>query len=292
MRFAFIDAEKVNYPVRLLCRVLEVSRSGYYAWRGRESSERTKQDAVLSHEIRVAHKESRGTYGCPRITKKIRRRRPVSRKRIARLMRANGLRGCAPRAFRVTTDSDHDDRIAPNLAGERAAPTALNQVWVADITYVRTWQGWLYLAVVVDLFSRRVVGWSLANHMRTELISDALTMAIGRRLPPRGLMHHSDRGSQYASGDFQRQLDAHGITCSMSRRGNCWDNATAESFFATLKNELVYRRPWPTREAARNAIAEFIECFYNPTRLHSSLDYLSPAEYENKYQMQRLATAA
>lgn len=282
MRFGFIDAEKARYPVRLLCRLLEVSRSGYYAWRDRGPSERAAEDEVLRHEIRAVHSASRGTYGSPRVHRELRHRRPVSRKRIARLMRELGLQGCSPRRFRKTTDSDHELRVAANLAGERT-PETLNQQWGADITYVWTWEGWMYLAVVIDLFSRRVIGWAMASHMRTELVSAALEMALGRRAPAADLLHHSDRGSQYASKVYRKLLDDFGITCSMSRSGNCWDNAIVESFFATLKNELVYRRPWPTRRAARNAIAEYIECFYNPTRLHSSLDYQSPNEYEKNW---------
>lgn len=281
MRFEFIDVEKANYPVQLLCRLLEVSRSGYYDWCDREPSEREVEDRVLKHEIRAIWSASRGTYGSPRVHRELRKERPVSRKRVARLMREMGLQGCSPRRFRKTTDSDHQLQVAPNLAAERA-PETVNQQWGADITYVWTWEGWMYLAVVIDLFSRRVVGWAMASHMRTELVAAALEMALGRRTPSTELLHHSDRGSQYASNDYRKRLDDAGITCSMSRPGNCWDNAQVESFFATLKNELIYRRPWPTRREARNAIAEYIECFYNPTRLHSSLDYCSPNDYEKR----------
>ena len=195
-------------------------------------------------------------------------------------MRQEGLEAVPPKRFRVTTDSKHSQPVAPNLLARQFDPAGPNEAWVTDITYVWTWQGWLYLAVVIDLFSRRVVGWAADSHMRTEPVLDALAMALARRRPGPGLVHHSDRGSQYASKRYQDELERHGIVASMSRKGDCWDNAVAESFFGTIKTELLDRRPWATRSGAKEAISEYIELFYNATRLHSHLGYVSPAEYE------------
>jgi transposase InsO family protein len=287
MRFAFIDAEKVNYPVRLLCRVLQVSRSGFYAWRDREPSQRGREDAKLRPKIRAIFKKSRHTYGSPRIQAELTEAEDsptVSKKRVARLMVEEGLQAVTPRRFRLTTDSDHDDPVAKNLLDRQFAPEAPNRAWVGDITAIWTGEGWLYLATMLDLFSRRIVGWCADDNMETPLVTRALQMAIGRRLPGVDLLCHSDRGSQYTSGDYQDLLELHGIECSMSRRGNCWDNAMAESFFGTIKTELLYRRPWPTLESARQAIAEYIELFYNTWRRHSYLGYVSPAAYERQAQ--------
>jgi putative transposase len=216
MRFAFVDAEKASYPIALMCLLLEVSRAGYYEWRGRGPSRREREDRLLTVKIAAFHKRSRGIYGSPRIVKDLEEDgHHVGRKRVTRLMRAQGLFGSRPRPYRTTTDSDHDDPVAPNLVDRDFAPAGPDRIWAADITYVRTWQGWLYLAVVIDLWSRRVVGWSVADHMRTELVLGALDMALGHR-QPRGVTHHSDRGSQYTSGAFQATLRAHGIKCSMS----------------------------------------------------------------------------
>jgi transposase InsO family protein len=195
-------------------------------------------------------------------------------------MREQGLYGRLPRRFRRTTDSNHDQAVAPNVLGRRFQVNRPNEVWVSDITYVRTWEGWLFLAVILDLFSRRVVGWATESHMQSSLVLQALRMALGRRQPAPGLLFHSDRGSQYASQLHQQLLKEHGLVCSMSRRGDCWDNAVAESFIGTLKVELIYRSPWPSRRSAKEAVGEFIECFYNPKRLHSSLGYVSPNEFE------------
>jgi len=288
MRFEFIAGEKASLPVTTLCRVLQVSPSGFYAWRERPRAQRHMQDQVLGVQIAAIHAASRGTYGSPRVHARLQRQAAVGRKRVARLMRQAGLRARRPRRWCSTTDSQHANAVAANVLARQFEPSAPNTVWATDITYVWTWEGWLYLAVVLDLFSRRVVGWALADHMRTELVLNALQMALGRRRPAAELVHHSDRGSQYASDAYRAVLREHGIVCSMSRRGNCWDNAVVESFFATLKTELIHRRSWPTRRAVTTAITEYIEVFYNRHRVHSFLAYHSPADYEEE----RARTAA
>lgn len=283
MRFEFIAAEKATVPVTTLCRVLQVSPSGFYAWRERPLARRCTADQKLAVQIAAIHAASRGTYGSPRVHATLQHQAcAVGRKRVARLMRQAGLRARRPKRFCHTTDSQHAHAVAANVLGRRFEPRAANTVWATDITYVWTWEGWLYLAVVLDLFSRRVVGWALADHMRTELVLNALQMALGRRRPPAELVHHSDRGSQYASNAYRAVLREHGIVCSMSRRGNCWDNAVVESFFATVKTELIHRRSWPTRRELTTGITEYIEVFYNRYRLHSFLAYRSPADYEEE----------
>lgn len=290
MRYPFILAEKANFPVALLCRVLQVSRSGFYAWCERDPSPRELEDRKLTVEISAIHKASHQTYGSPRVHAELQARQvAVSRKRIARLMRETGLTGLPPRPFRRTTDSHHDRPVAENVLNRNFDVTAPNQAWATDITYIRTWEGWLYLAVVMDLFSRRVVGWAVADHLRTDLVLQALHMALGLRQPEPGLLHHSDRGSQYASEAYREELSKRGIGCSMSRRGDCWDNAVVESFFGTLKTELIYRRPWPSRRDAVAAVAEYCEVFYNRHRRHSYLGYLSPANYEEAFETAALA---
>jgi transposase InsO family protein len=282
VRFRFIEAEKAYYPIRLLCRCLEVSRSGYYAWRTRRVSARVKQDARLKVEISASHSASRRTYGSPRILRDLREDgHRVSRKRVARLMRDLGLEGRRKRRFRATTDSQHRFPVAPNLLMRDFDVEAPNTAWVTDITYLATVEGWLYLVVILDLFSRRVVGYAMSERIDRELVLEALREALMHRPGARDLIHHSDRGSQYASHDYREALDQAGITCSMSRRGNCWDNAVAESF-GTLKMELLYGLPLQTRSATRSAVADYIETFYNVRRRHSSLDYLSPVEFELK----------
>jgi putative transposase len=282
----FILAQKAVYPVTTLCRVLQVSRSAVYASGGRGPARRAVADRALSVRIRALHAASRGTYGSPRIHAALHRAQQcVSRKRVARLMRAQGLVGRRPRRWCQTTEAAHAAPIAPNVLGRAFAPAAPNRVWATDITYVWTSEGWLYLAVVLDLFARRVIGWALAAHPRTELVTAAFTMAVGRRPVPTALVHHSDRGSQYASAAYQRLLRAHGIVGSMSRAGNCWDNAVVESFFATLKSELIDRRSWATRAEVRSAITEYIEVFYNGQRLHSYLDYRTPLEAEKEFML-------
>ena len=285
MRFAFIDVEKALYPLRILCRVLRVSRSGYYAWRDRKPSVRALDDERLRPKVVEAFKVGRGTYGSPRVLDElIDQGFEIGRRRVARLMRELGLRGVSPRKFRVTTDSDHNHAIAENLLARDFEASRPNEKWVTDITYIWTSEGWLYLAIVMDLYSRRIVGWSMADHLRTELCLDALQMAIKQRTKIRGLVHHSDRGVQYASDRYRAALKAQGIECSMSRRADCWDNAVAESFFGTLKNELIYRRPWLDRASVRNAISEYIEVFYNRIRRHSTIGNVSPAKFEEMDQ--------
>ncbi len=264
-----------------MCRQLGVSRSGYYAWRTREPSPRAQEDEQLVQQIQQVHQQSRETYGSPRVLDDLKEQGfEVGRRRVARLMKENGITGTPPKPFKRTTDSKHDLAVADNVVNREFTVEAPDTVWATDITYVRTWEGWMYLAVVIDLFSRRVIGWSMATHMRTDLVMDALTAALGRRLPALNMIHHSDRGSQYASHDYREALRNNGIVCSMSRKGNCWDNAVVESFFATLKKDLIHRRPWPTVRQAREAIAEYIEVFYNRRRKHTTLGYVSPADFE------------
>lgn len=290
MKFRFIHAEKARYPVRVLCRVLEVSRSGFYAWCRRAPARRVQAEQRLTQAIQAAHRRSRGTYGSPRLHAELKAQGlHVSRKRVARLMRDCGLRGVRPHRRRRTTLVDQALPVADNLVARDFDVTAPNQVWAADITYVRTWEGWLYLAVVLDLFSRRVVGWAMADHLRTDLPLQALAMALGQRLPETSLVHHSDRGCQYASERYRQLLDQRGIRCSMSRRGDCWDNAVVESFFATLKSELLDRRPWPTHREARLAIHQYIGVFYNRHRRHSYLHYSTPACYEQEHELTAMA---
>jgi putative transposase len=285
VRFRFVQAEKASYPIRLLCRCLAVSRSGYYAWRKRPASARAREDAQLGVEIAASHAESRRTYGSPRVRRDLRDKGVrISRKRVARLMRERDLVGRRRRRFRATTDSRHSFPVAPNVLMREFHVEAPNTAWVTDITYVATQEGWLYLAVILDLFSRRVVGFAMSDRITRELVLEALHRALAQRPGVRDLIHHSDRGSQYASHDYRRALDQAGIMCSMSRRGNCWDNAVAESFFGTLKVELLHELPLPTRVHAEHVIAEYIQDFYNVRRRHSSLDYQSPMAFELKNQ--------
>ena len=284
MRFGLVETEKAKYPVALMCRVLDVSRSGFYAWRKRPASPRAVADQRLTLEVSAIHAESRRSYGSPRVQMELRERgRRVGRKRVARLMRAEGLRARTPRRFRCTTDSGCGMAIRDNLLARRFAVAQPNFGWVADITYLWTVEGWLYLAVILDLFSRRVVGWSMSERLEKKLALDTLSMALAERQPQGGLLHHSDRGSQYASHEYQELLARHALLSSMSRRANCWDNAVAESFFASLKSELVYRSRWRTKAQARSAVFEYIELFYNRQRRHSALGYLSPVEFERRH---------
>ena len=281
MRYRFIDAEKALYPIRVLCHVLEVARSGYYAWRGRLPSARAKANDRLLDEIRTVHKASRGTYGSPRVFQELRTPEyPVSENRIARLMRVSGIRSKHRRKFRVTTQSNHRRPVAPNVLAREFTVAAPNRVWAGDITYVWTAEGWLYLAILIDLFSRIVVGWSMSTRITDELTLSALRMAFRKRRPAAGLLFHSDQGSQYTSNDYRQFMINHQITASMSRRGNCWDNAVSESFFATLEKDLLQGWVPETRSIARAAIFDYIEAFYNRRRRHSYLGYFSPAEFE------------
>lgn len=272
-----------------MCRVLEVSRAGYYRWLAQQSA--VPSDLPLRVAIREVFEGSEKRYGSPRVWDALRKRFKVGRARIARMMREMGLVARFRRKRVSTTDSAHDQPIAPNVLNRDFNPAAPNQAWVTDITYIRTEQGWLYLAVVMDLFSRRVIGWAADDNLRTELVLDAFRTAISRRLPSPGLVHHSDRGSQYASHAYQQVLAQHGVICSMSRSGNCWDNAVIESFFSTLKTELVHRVRWATKSDARSALIRYIEIFYNSKRKHSSLGYRSPAEYERTYWERSVRTA-
>ena len=264
-----------------MCRVMEVSASGYYAWRRRPESRQRRENRRLLLKIKALYHESDATYGSPRIARRLRQQgERCSENRVARLMHRAGLRAATPRRWRRTTDSDHRLPVAENVLARSFRAQRPNERWSSDITYIWTEEGWLYLAVILDLYSRRVVGWSMQAGLGRRLVLEALAMALGARQPGAGLLHHSDRGSQYASRAYQRQLEAASITCSMSRRGNCWDNAPVESFFATLKRERVHRRRYRTRAEARRDLFAYIEVWYNRRRLHSALGYRSPADFE------------
>lgn len=267
-----------------MCRVLEVSKASYYAWRERAPSAHDKRDEELAGTIAEIHRKSRKTYGSPRVHRALRKLGIFcGRKRVARIMREEEIKGKQRKRFRRTTNSKHEHPIAPNVLDRRFDPREIghpNVVWAGDITYIWTLEGWLYLAVILDLFSRYVVGWSMRHTLEAELALDALQMALDRRRPKGGVLHHTDRGVQYACGDYQKLLTKNGMTCSMSNKGDCWDNAVSESFFATLKSELIETKVWETREQVRAAVFEYVEVWYNRERLHSSLDYNSPAGYE------------
>jgi putative transposase len=283
VKFVFIEAEKAQYPIGVLCDVLQVSRSGFYAWRRRGPSARARADENLAVEIAAVHKRTCGRYGSPRVHRELRAKgRRVSKKRIERVMRERGIRGKMKRRFRRTTDSNHTSPIAPNVVARQFEPSAPNQVWAGDVTYIATCEGWAYLAVLLDLFSRRVVGWAISASNDTGLALAALERALRGRPVPAGLVHHTDRGSPYASEEYRRALSARGMIASMSRSGDCWDNAVAESFFATLRVELVDDEDYPTRAIAAASIGDYVEEFYNLVRLHSHLDYVSPIEFELK----------
>jgi transposase InsO family protein len=293
--FPFIEAEKAEQGnVAKACELLEVSRSAFYDWHQHLPSRRDVADAELTGRIEAIYDDSKGTYGWPRVHRQLRRDGVhVSRKRVARLMRRRGLVGRCRRRWTKTTISD-PEVAAVDLVKRAFGPgtVELDRVYVGDITYIWTWEGWLYLATVIDLASRRVVGWALADHMRAELICDALRMAIAHRRPAPGLIFHSDRGTQYTSAEFTALLAEHQITQSLSRPRQCWDNAVAESFFASLKVELIDRRSWATRSQVRRAVFDYVEVFFNRRRLHSSLDYLTPAEYEARIHHHNTAHAA
>ena len=281
--FPFIEAEKAeHHNVAKACELLEVSRSAFYDWHQHRPSARALADEALGAHIQVIFDDSRGTYGWPRVHQELRRQGVhASRKRVARIMRQKGLIGRCRRRWTKTTFSDPETKAADLIKRAFGPGTVeLDRVYVSDITYIWTWEGWLYLATVIDLASRRVVGWSMADHMRTELVADALRMAIAARHPAPGLIFHSDRGTQYTSKEFTDLLAEHEMVQSLSRPRQCWDNAVAESFFSSLKEELIHRQSWATRAQVRRAIVDYIEVFFNRRRLHSSLGYLSPAEYE------------
>ena len=284
MIFRFMQQHKTEFSISVMCEVLSVSRSGYYAWLKNPESKRKQSNNKLREKIRTIHRDSGEAYGSPRVYQALKEQgETCSENRVARLMREDGLRAKTTRRFKATTNSEHNLPVAPNLLDRNFSPEAPNQVYAGDITYIWTTEGWLYLAVVIDLFSRSVVGWAMNKQMTRQLVMNALTMAVQRRRPPSGVIFHSDRGSQYASGDFQKLLTKHGMRCSMSRKGNCWDNAPVESFFGSLKQELVFHQKYPTRFHARQSIFEYIERFYNRRRLHSTLGYKSPANFEATY---------
>jgi len=281
MKFRFISAHRETFKVGRMCKLLNVSRSGYHAWRNRPESRRSLESRALEAKIRVLHSASHSIYGAPRIHRDliddgIR----CSKNRVARIMRKAGIRSRTKKKFKATTNSRHNFPIAPNLLNQDFNVDAPDRTWVGDITYIHTNEGWLYLAVLLDLFNREVVGWSASSRMPRQLAIDALQMAFDRRDPGKGLLHHSDRGSQYASTDYQNILKEHGIICSMSRKGNCYDNAVAESFFGRLKSEWVNHNRYLSRSEAMRSLFYYIEIFYNRKRRHSSINYVTPQEYE------------
>jgi transposase InsO family protein len=285
MRFGWIDGQRSQYPLKVMCRLLEVSRGGFYAWRKRQGQEpcaRVKRRSELSTKIKAVHEQSRRTYGSPRVYHELKAQgEVVCENTVAKLMRQGGIRSVVKRRFRMnTTESAHIHPVAPNVLDRQFDTERPDTKWAADITYIPTGEGWLFLAAVIDLCSRKIVGWAMSDNLKTQLCIDALMMALTRRNPQADLIHHSDRGVQYACGNYRDLLEREGITCSMSGRGDCYDNAEMESFFKTLKVELVYQREFATRAQARLAVFKYIEAFYNRKRLHSSLDYKSPADFE------------
>jgi putative transposase len=291
--YRLVELEKVNHPVRVLCETLGVSPSGYYAWRGRGPSRHDQADRELAVLVREAYKVGRGVYGAPRVHAELREAgHRTSRKRVARIMREQELTGLRRRRFTTTTTADPGADPAPDLVERDFTATAPDRLWVADITYLPTRAGFAYLAAITDAFSRRVVGWSIATHMRTELVTAALDMALARRQPGPGLVHHSDHGSQYTSLAFGQRLRASGIAASMGSTGDCYDNAMAESFFATLEKDLVDRSDWATPAQARAAVFEYIEVFYNRIRRHTGIGNVSPAAFEGRYRPKAADPAA
>ena len=293
MKYAWIDAQGQSFALSEMCNVLDVSVSGYRAWkRGGTLDRKRLTDGQMLALIRSIHKEFKGAYGAPRVVKELRNRRfSASKKRVERLMRENGIYARHKRRYKVTTDSKHTLPVADNLLARNFTPTAPNRVWTSDITYLWTEEGWLYLAVVLDLFNREVVGWSIKPRMTADLVTDALTMAWFRKRPAPGMLHHSDRGSQYASQAFQKKLKEYGMTCSMSRKGNCWDNAPTESWFNSFKNERVHGVRYASHAEMKSEVFEYIEVFYNRKRMHSTLGYKSPIEFLNEWnqlQQERL----
>ncbi len=288
MRYAFIQQQRAFFSLVALCRAMQISESGYRAWSKRKPSVRNQANAALTERICSLFRASGETYGSPRLWDDLRQEgERVSRKRVARLMRLAGLKATLPKRFVVTTDSGHAFPVAENILSREFACQTPNAKWSADITYIQTRQGWLYLAVILDLFSRRIVGWATSATIDRSLVLSALRQAQQQRKPSAGLLCHSDRGSQYASHDYQKQLSSAGIVCSMSRKGNCWDNAPTESFFATIKKELIHRTRFATRQEAHKAIFAYIEIWYNRKRKHSTLEYLSPEAFERKYQQEQ-----
>lgn len=291
MKYEFINKHCSEFRVEKMCRVLGVSRSAYYDWLKRPESKRQQADKSLLKAIERVHKNSRETYGIRRITAQLKKDKiPCGRNRVARLMRENHIYSCHTKKYKTTTNSNHDYNIAPNLLlKDDTIVIAPKQIWVGDITYIPTDEGWLYLAAIEDVYQRKVVGWSMDSRATRKLAINALDQAVGRERPEKGLIFHSDRGVQYAAYEYQDRLRGYGIIQSMSRRGNCYDNAYAESFFSTIKKELIYRYKFRTRAEARLAIVDYIETFYNCTRLHSALDYKTPLEYEREYYYRNTA---
>jgi transposase InsO family protein len=290
VKYAFISEEKVAFPVAVLCRLLAVSASGFYAAQGRPRSQHGRRDDKLAEKVAGAHAASKGRYGSPRVHAELQAAgERVGRKRVARLMREGKLVARTRRRFRTTTDSKHDFPIAPNVLERDFTAEAPDQAWVTDITFVWTAQGWLYLAVILDLFSRRVVGWATSQNVDRHLALTALDNALARRRPDAGLVHHSDRGSTYASSDYRSALEARGIEASMSRKGDCWDNAVAESFFSTIKRELEGIDDFESRVGATLSIGDYIDGFYNLQRRHSAINYTSPVEFELIHSAKRAA---
>jgi len=286
VRFTFIHAEKANHPIKAMCTLLEVSRQGYYAWLRRPPSSRVEAEVELSEAIRKVFDANEQRYGSPRVLRELRNLGfAVSKRRVERAMRGMGLTPPTPRRHRKTTIQNPADPPAPNALARDFTATRPNERWVTDITYVWTAEGWAYVAVILDLFSRAVVGWAIDKSLETTLVLRALESATIRRRPRTGLLHHSDRGCQYTSIDYRTRLAELGVTVSMSRKGNCWDNAVAESFFATFKKELIHRQSWTSRLDLRNAVFEYIEAFYNRRRLHSFLDYKTPAQFEEDFDL-------
>ena len=283
MRFAFIDRMKKAYSIELLCRVLKVTSRGLRAWRLGSISQRQRDDMVLLAHIREQHRLSLGSYGRPRMTEELKELGfNVGHRRVGRLMSQNGIQVFRTHKYKATTDSAHNLNVAPNLLDQDFGATGPNQKWAGDITYIWTREGWLYLAVVIDLYSRRVIGWAVSNRLKKDLAIRALQMAINLRRPPKGCIHHTDRGSQYCAHEYQKILRQHDFQVSMSGKGNCWDNAITETFFKTLKAELIWRQTWQTRRQAEVAVFNYINGFYNPRRKHSALGYKSPLAFERK----------
>ena len=283
MRFAFVQEHCSHIPVERLCHIMNVTSRGFRAWRARPASQRQREDMVLLAHIREQHHLSLGTYGRPRMTQELKEiGLDVGHRRVGRLMRDNGFRIARTRKYKATTDSNHHFNIAPNLLDRNFEANRPNQKWAGDISYIWTQEGWLYLAVMIDLHSRRVIGWSVSNRLKRDLAIRALEMAVALRRPPPGCIHHTDRGSQYCSHGYQKQLRQQGFKVSMSGKGNCYDNAAVETFFKTIKAELIWRKAWQTRRQAEIAIFEYINGFYNPRRRHSTLGGKSPIQFERK----------
>jgi putative transposase len=283
VKYAFIKCNQETFAVTRMCDMMNVSQSAYYDWLKRPESARSIEDRRLGEEVKKIHKKSRKTYGTRRIRQElVEDGEAVSRKRIGRLMKQQGLESKSRRKFKATTNSNHDRPVAPNLLDREFLVDQPDTVYAGDITYIPTDEGWLYLAILIDLYSRAVVGWAMSDRMTAQLANDALMMAVWKRKPPKGLMLHSDRGSQYASGLYQKTIKDHDFVCSMSRKGNCWDNAPSESFFHTLKTELTHHRRYQTREEAKQEIFEYIEVFYNRQRRHSTIGYQTPLGYEKE----------